>query len=296
MPLKIGVLMGGVSEEKEISLATGKAITNACRANGYEVSNIYFNGQYKNIFNNVQDVDIVFNALHGGSGENGEIQLWLEKNNIKFTGSDQFSSKLCMKKSESKAIANIIGIRTPDWQILKNKRKKIVIELPFVVKPNEQGSTVGLTIVEDNKQIKSAIELAFEHSSEVLLEKYISGREITVSIVGQDIYPILEIIPSHKLYDYECKYTPGMSEYVCPANLEMLTGYNLKKDTKLIFDELGCEGYGRADYIMDERGRYYFLEMNTLPGMTSTSLLPKSATAAGVDFNKLVKVIIEMNI
>ena len=292
MSLRIGVLMGGVSEEKEISLATGNAIIKACKFNGHIIKPIIFNGDYSQLLSLVDNVDIVFNALHGGIGENGEIQSWLKKNNIRYTGSEEFASKLCMNKAESKKTAKIIGLKTPKWEVLIDPSDRPKIDIPFVVKPNNQGSTVGLTIVEDEGSLDAAIDLAFKYSAEVLIEEFIAGRELTVSIVGEEIYPIVEIFPSNDFYDYECKYTPGKSRYTCPAEIEEQLEFHIKKDTELIFKELGCIGYGRADYLVDNDGDYYFLEMNTLPGMTVTSLLPKSANAFGLSFNELVERII----
>jgi D-alanine-D-alanine ligase len=144
--------------------------------------------------------------------------------------------------------------------------------------------------------VEDALDLAFNYSNNILIEEYIKGRELAVSIVGNDVFPIVEIIPSNKLYDYECKYVPGKSQYLCPADLDSVIDYNIKKDTAMIFEELGCSGYGRADFLLDEHGNYYFLEMNTLPGLTPTSLLPKSAAAAGITFKNLIKNIIEMGI
>ena len=294
MRLKIGVLMGGLSEEREVSFSSGASIIKACEENGYKAVKIEFNGQFKDIITDVKSVDLVFIALHGGAGENGQVQSWLKKNNIKFTGSGEQASKICMNKNRSKVIAKILGIKTPRWEIFNDKYAKPKLKLPYVIKPNEQGSTFGLSLVDSQTKVEEALKLAFNYSSIILVEEYIKGRELAVSIVGNDIFPIIEIVPSNKLYDYECKYVPGKSQYICPADLDPLTDYNIKKDTAMIFEEFGCSGYGRADFILDEYGNYYFLEMNTLPGMTPTSLLPKSAAAARITFKELIKNIIEM--
>jgi D-alanine-D-alanine ligase len=240
--------------------------------------------------------DIIFNALHGGLGENGIIQAWFDKNGIKYTGSGSLSSALCMDKAKSKDIAKRNGVLTPNWQLIFDKEEEIKIKLPFVVKPNDQGSTVGLSIVQNDTGIKSAIEKAFQYGEEVIIEKFISGRELTIPIVGSAVLPVVEIKPSNEFYDYECKYTPGMSEYVCPADLDNSIVSIIESNTSILFEAFGCKVYARADYILDNSGQVYFLEMNTLPGMTSTSLVPKSADASGIAFVELISKIINLSL
>lgn len=296
MQLKVGILMGGLSQEKEVSISTGNAVANACVENDFLVEKITFQGINKNLIDCAKKVDVVFNALHGGSGENGEIQSFLKDNNIKYTGSDEFSSELCMNKNKSKQIAQTIGLKTPKWEMVKNSSNFTNMAFPYIVKPNEQGSTLGLSIVESKLMLKKAIAQSLKFSKEVLAESFISGRELAVSVLDNNVLPIIEIIPSKKIYDFECKYSPGKSKYICPADLNPLIDYNIKKDTELIFKELGCSSYGRADFLLDRYGDYYFLEMNTLPGMTETSLFPKSAKAAGISFKELISKIIKMSL
>ena len=288
--------MGGPSEECEVSKATGAAVATACRSLGYDVLKLSFQDNYEALLPKLKNADIVFNALHGGMGENGEIQAWMEGNLIVYTGSGPEASELCMDKSRSKAVARNLGVKTADWELLHHVYETHSIGLPFVVKPNTQGSTVGLTVVHNKNEIKPAIKDAFAHGKSVMIEKYINGRELTVTVLGGRAYPIVEIQPSHDLYDYECKYTPGMSKYTCPADLSPKLTNKMKRDTENIFKGLGCEVYGRADYLLDENGQYYFLEVNTLPGMTATSLVPKSVNATGMSFEKLIKSIIELSI
>lgn len=287
--------MGGPSEECEVSKATGAAVATACRSLGYDVLKLSFQDNYEALLPKLKNADIVFNALHGGMGENGEIQAWLEENLIVYTGSGPEASELCMDKSRSKAVARNLGVKTADWELLHHVYETHSIGLPFVVKPNTQGSTVGLTVVHNKNEIKPAIKDAFAHGKSVMIEKYINGRELTVTVLGGRSYPIVEIQPSHDLYDYECKYTPGMSKYICPADLSPKLTNKIKRDTENIFKGLGCEVYGRADYLLADDGQYFFLEMNTLPGMTDTSLVPKAAAAEGLSFEKLVKKIIELS-
>ena len=296
MSLRVGVLMGGPSEEREVSIATGKAVIKACAENGYITTEFGFTNNYKKHLKKLKTQNIIFNALHGGIGENGKIQAWLDKNNIKYTGSGAIASSLCMDKAASKEIAKRNGIETPDWQLIQKATQKVKISLPFVVKPNDQGSTVGLSIVKNDKFIQSAIDLAFQHGNKVIIEKFISGRELTMPIINEDAYPIVEINPKNNYYDYECKYTPGMSEYSCPANLEQSLVEKIESNTIKLFQKFDCSVYARADYILDKSGVPYFLEMNTLPGMTSTSLVPKSANAKGQSFQRLIRYIIELSI
>lgn len=296
MSLRVGVLMGGPSEEREVSIATGKAVIKACAENGYIATEFGFTNNYKKHLKKLKTQNIIFNALHGGIGENGKIQAWLDKNNIKYTGSGAIASSLCMDKAASKEIAKRNGIETPDWQLIQKATQKVNISLPFVVKPNDQGSTVGLSIVKNDQFIQSAIDLAFQHGNKVIIEKFISGRELTMPIINEDAYPIVEINPKNNYYDYECKYTPGMSEYSCPADLEQNLVEKIESNTIKLFQKFDCSVYARADYILDKSGVPYFLEMNTLPGMTSTSLVPKSAYARGQSFQKLIRYIIELSL
>ena len=295
MPMRIGVLMGGDSKERNVSLNTGIAVIKACKDLGYDVLELNFFHNYKKFKIIMKSCDMIFNALHGGIGENGEIQKWMYDNDIKFTGSNAESSYLCMDKSKCKTIVSRSNFRTPSWNILKTEDEKFNIKLPVVVKPNNEGSTFGLTIVEKKTDLNKAIKFAFKDKNSIIIEKYIKGRELTVTILNNKAYPIIEIIPSHNIYDYECKYTEGLTKYICPAEVDAVLENNIKKDTEKIFSLLGCKVYGRADYILDEKGDYYFLEMNTLPGMTGTSLVPKAVKAKGMAFETLIKNIIELS-
>ena len=167
------------------------------------------------------------------------------------------------------------------------------MEFPLVIKPNDAGSTIGLTIIEKIDQFQTALDEAYQYSDKVIVEKYIRGRELTVAIVGETVFPIVEIIPSHELYDYECKYEKGMSEYQCPAKLENTLSEFIKNISMRIYQRLRCEGYGRVDLRLDENNKPWFLEVNTLPGMTNTSLVPKAVFAEGWTYNKLIRTIIE---
>ena len=300
--MKVSVLMGGTSAERGVSLKTGKAVTNACLELGYETTPVDFKGDFSSILNDLKCSDIVFNALHGTVGEDGTIQSWLDGENIGYTGSGPDSSKLCMNKNESKKIIRKNNYLTPSWFTIDNKSSKLPgeviksIDFPCIVKPNAQGSTFGLSIVNDTNELTEAIKLSGKYDETSLVEEYIIGREITVGILDERALPIVEIVPDHKLYDYECKYSPGKSQYLCPADIGFNKEKQIKKDSEKIFKLLGCNGYGRLDFLLDNNGRYFFLELNTLPGMTSTSLLPIAAVESGKSFPDLVDTIIKLSI
>ncbi len=288
--------MGGESDERDVSISTGNEILNALKKLKYYSSKILIKNNYKDYYHKLKEHDLIFNALHGGKGEDGSIQQWMGENNIKYTGSGPTSSALCMDKAKSKDFAQLLGIQTPKWQLLNHTCRDVSLELPIVIKPNKQGSTFGLTIVKDQKQLAPAINKAFEHGNNVIAEEYIEGREITVPILDEIVYPIIEIIPSKSLYDFECKYTPGMTKYFCPAKLNNDIESKINEETKLLFHEFGCEVYARVDYIIGKNGMPYFLELNTLPGMTKTSLFPKSLNSAGMSFSSLIKKIIDLSL
>tara|TARA_Y100000591_G_C21740397_1_gene649023 strand:+ start:64 stop:957 length:894 start_codon:yes stop_codon:yes gene_type:complete len=294
--MKVAVILGGASFERDVSLKTGKAVVEACKVNNYDVETVLIDKNYKKFLPILKQADIVFNALHGTLGEDGTIQKWLEENNIKFTGSDSISSALCMNKIESKKIIKENGFLTPKWVEFEENLEIANISLPCIVKPNSQGSTFGLTFVNKHQDLRPAILKSQKFDKSMLIEEYIKGREITVGIIGKNVLPIVEIFPDHKIYDYECKYTTGMSNYICPADINNDLSKKIMNDSLKIFDLLGCEDYGRIDFIIDKNNRHYFLELNTLPGMTSTSLLPIAARAYGMSFNSLVKKIIELGL
>ena len=296
MSLKIGVLMGGDSEERIVSLSTGNEVLKALKKLGYNSEKILIKDSYEKFLGKFLEQDLVFNALHGGKGEDGKIQQWMDDNNVKYTGSGPASSALCMNKARSKDFAKVLGVRTPRWQLFSNSSEKINLQFPFVVKPNCQGSTFGLTVVKNEKELPSAIKTAFQYGEDVIAEEYIKGREVTVPILGKLVYPILEIVPSHDLYDFECKYTPGMTKYFCPAKLDNKITSLIKEDTQLLFNQFGCNVYARIDYLIDKNGTPYFLEINTLPGMTSTSLLPKSLASRGISFESLISKIVKLSL
>ncbi|HAY33935.1 MAG TPA: D-alanine--D-alanine ligase [Bacteroidetes bacterium] len=258
------------------------------------------------IFDNI---DIVFLGVHGKFGEDGRLQNLLELRGMKYTGSGVFASALAMDKDVSKIILRQAGILTPEWIALSksyptdleelNKKINSTLSYPCVVKPNDEGSTVGLSIVQpdvEDVQLKNSIELAFHYSDKVIIEKYIKGRELTVPVIGDEAFPVIEIRPKDGFYDYEHKYTKGMTEYFCPAEIPAEVE-SLAKETALkAHKALGCSVYSRIDFMLDDKNDLYCLEVNTLPGMTETSLVPKSALANGMNFNFLIEKIIELSV
>ncbi len=294
--MKIGVLLGGISPERDVSLKSGKAIISACEQLGYDVVSIDPKDGVASLLIKIESVDLVFNGLHGGDGENGVIQGLLQSMGKRFTGSDNESSAICMDKRVSKALVSRKNILTPNWISIDSVEKKptnFEIDYPLIVKPNDQGSTIGLTVVKSDKELEEAITLARRYTKIVLIEAFVSGREITVTIIGNKAYPIIEIIPTNDLYDYECKYTKDMAEYPCPAELSNELTLKIQNIALMIHKLLGCRHYSRVDFILDEELNPWFLEINTLPGMTETSLIPKSVGAAGMDFKMLIQCIID---
>ena len=294
--MKIGVLFGGASQEREVSLESGKAISIACKSLGHDVVELDPKNGIDSLFSDIEPLDLIFNGLHGGDGENGVIQGFLQSIGKRFTGSQNESSAICMDKRVSKALVHRKKILTPNWISIDKEEETPMdhgIKYPLIVKPNDQGSTIGLTVVKNDKELENAVSLARKYTNIVLVEAFVSGREITVSIIGNKAYPIVEIIPSNDLYDYECKYTKGMTTYLCPADLTDELTLKIQNIALNIYKLLGCRHYSRVDFILDEELTPWFLEVNTLPGMTETSLIPKSVYAAGMDFKMLIKTIIE---
>ena len=291
-PKKIAVLMGGPGEEKDVSLKSGQAIIKALNHNGYDVTSIILDTKLETLVKDLLSVDLVFLGLHGNIGENGTIQGFLDALGIIYTGSGPLSSAICMDKNISKIIAKNNGIMTPKWNLCNTAIHDAKMNYPVIVKPNGQGSTVGLQIAHNESELKPALEYAFNYDNSVLVEEYIQGRELTVMLIDGKAQPVCEIIPSHEFYDYECKYTAGMSKYICPAEIDDNISNYVKKISENLFDLLKCENYSRADFRMDDQNKFWFLEMNTLPGMTDTSLAPMSALAAGISFNELIDKIV----
>jgi D-alanine-D-alanine ligase len=266
-------------------------------------SGILSNENYIKAINSkkIDDVDLALIGLHGKWGEDGIIQSLLELRGIKYTGSGVLGSSLSMDKARSKIMFTHFGVSTPKWieaqrnsdLTLLDSEIKEKLKYPCIVKPNDQGSTLGLSKCSSKDELEEAINLASQFSNSILIEEFIQGREISVGIINNKILPLLEIIPKHELYDYECKYTDGMSEYIVPADLPKNYAEDIKHQAKLAFSSLGCKDYGRIDFRITPVGKPFCFEVNTLPGMTSHSLVPKMAKASGIEFEELVDMIIK---
>tara|TARA_Y100000590_G_C15624170_1_gene978717 strand:+ start:437 stop:1357 length:921 start_codon:yes stop_codon:yes gene_type:complete len=301
--MKICILYGGLSEEREVSINSGKSIFD-CLSKKYDVFLYDFDGNYRKLHNNIKDVDLVFNALHGGDGENGTVQLFLEKNNIQYTGSNSSSSKIAMDKSLTKDICAKNNIPTPNGLIFNGYIEEDSLlafnHKSLVIKPSDEGSSIGLSIIQNfNLDIKEkidelqiSIDKCCKVSNNIIVEEYIAGRELTVPILDDDVLPCIEIIPKDIYYNYDCKYKKGESEYIVPANLDSRNNNLLEQYSKNIFNLLGCSQYARVDFRLSKDNELFLLEVNTLPGFTETSLFPKSAESKNIDyFNLLDKII-----
>ena len=303
--MKIAVLFGGASSEKEISMSTGISIINVLQKR-YKVFPLNWSGKIRDLDSQLFGFDLVFNALHGGDGENGAIQAYFESHNIPYTGSNSKASMLAMDKHLTKLVAQSVDVMTPKWIMLKwSNYQKNKIELinkdskkfnfPIIVKPSNEGSTVGVSLVKEKSEIDGAVSMASNFSSNILVEEYIEGREITVGILGNKALPIIEIIPESGFYDYNSKYKSNKCTYK-ELDSDSSTIRRIQDNSVKIYKNLNCRHYARLDYILDNKGNAYFLEINTLPGMTSTSLIPKAAKIASLDFDRLINTIVDIAI
>ncbi|HEX5580669.1 MAG TPA: D-alanine--D-alanine ligase [Gemmatimonadaceae bacterium] len=247
----------------------------------------------------VREADVVFLALHGGHGEDGTIQALLDLGGVRYTGSGHLASALAMDKDLSKHLFRAAGVRTADWIMVTAEDddratrdrlpERVAAELgfPVVVKPSKQGSTVGLSIVRQPGELDAAVTEAFRHDDEVMLERFVPGRELTVGILGGEALPVGEIIPKKEIYDYECKYTPGMAVEEFPARIDDAVAAEVQEQARRAFRALKLRGCARIDFRLTPEGESWCLEANTLPGMTETSLIPQAAAAAGMSFEVL---------
>jgi D-alanine-D-alanine ligase len=250
----------------------------------------------------IAGTDVVFLALHGGSGEDGTIQTLLELAGMAFVGSDRVACALAMDKDLSKRLLRDAGIPTPSWVTVRGKaegesRLGEVVEalgFPVIVKPPSGGSTLGLTLAHDEEELSEGLDLALEHEERVLFEAYVPGRELTVGILGGEALPVGEIIPEHELFDYECKYRPGMAQEIFPADLAGSTATTVRELALSAHRALGMRDFSRVDFILDGNAVPWCLEVNALPGLTANSLLPKAALAAGISFPALCHRLAEM--
>ena len=329
--MKITVLMGGTSSERNVSLASGIRIVLALRERGHEVTALdpargvisaaeekqlatggvgveppslealskFAEGAFlPNLLamKEISAADVIFLALHGGKGEDGTIQALLDMANIRYTGSGHLSSALAMDKDLSKKLFRAEDVKTADWIMAPVQVEQVegILGLPVIVKPSKQGSTVGLSVVKKREELMPAIEEANLYDDEVMVERFVPGRELTVGVLGDIALPVGEIISKHEIYDYECKYTPGMATEEFPAKLSREATEKVQQQALAAFRALKLRGYARIDFRLTTEGEFYCLEANTLPGMTGTSLIPQGAAAMGITFPELCERIVKL--
>jgi len=297
LPKKIAVLMGGPGSERDVSMATGKGVAKALRSLGAEVTEVDVKGAD---FALPAGVELAFLALHGTFGEDGQVQQILEDREIPYTGEGVAESELAFNKIRSKEAFRHHDVATPYWQIITSGQRP-AMPIPFVIKAPRQGSTVGVHIIRNERDVDAAIADASTYDRELLVEKFIAGRELTIGILGDQALPIIEIIPKGGFYDFTNKYpflNPGAgggAEHVCPAKIS-------EEQTRAIQDlalrahrALGLKVYSRVDLMLPEEGEASVLEINTIPGMTEASLLPEAAAVAGIGYPALCARIIELS-
>jgi D-alanine-D-alanine ligase len=323
--VRITVLLGGTSMERDVSVASGLRIADALRSRGHEVSAVDTVRGPLNREDERQllarpvvktfpptraeldemgrdalarlatflpkpgETDVVFLALHGGTGEDGTLQALLDLAGLPYTGSGHLASALAMDKDLAKRLLRAAGVGTPDWLMAPATADRVRAHLgfPVIVKPSKQGSTVGLTLVREEGALGAAVGEAFHYDDEVMIEAYIAGRELTVGVLGDRALPVGEIIAKHEIYDYECKYTPGMADERFPAEIPDGMAQEAQEQALAAFRALKLRGYARIDFRLSRDGSLYCLEANTLPGMTELSLIPQGAAAAGIPFGEL---------
>ncbi len=322
--MRVTVLTGGTSAERDVAIASAVQVVGALRSRGHDVAVVdtargYIpEGDERSLLSGsvgtvpptidqlhalerglllsglgnlaaVRDADVLFLALHGGRGEDGTLQTLLEMVGVPYTGSGRLGSAMAMDKDVSKRLFRSAGVPTADWVMAPADGARVGRDFgwPVVVKPSKQGSTVGLTVVKQPGEFDAAVALARRYDDEVMIERFVPGRELTVGVLEGRALAVGEIIPRHEIFDYECKYTPGMSQEIFPADLPPTVATESGRLGLAAHEALKLGGYSRVDFRLTPAGELFCLEVNTLPGMTATSLLPQSARAAGIEFPDL---------
>ncbi len=306
--LRVTVLTGGTSAEREVCLMSGRMVMEALDPVHYEavavdLADIAASGEVGCLTSQLRRPDVVFIALHGGAGENGTVQGMLEILGIPYTGSGVLASALALNKTVAKRLFEREGIPTPKWVPLHQTERPraadeilAAVGLPCVVKPAQEGSSIGVTIVRRADELGDALDLAFTYGPTALAERFIAGTEITGPVLGNDepeVLPLIEIVPSTGFYDYHAKYTPGVTDEIIPARISEVEASRARELTLAAHRLLGCRGMSRVDMIVGE-DEVYVLELQTIPGLTQTSLVPRSAAAAGIPFPRLVDRLVEL--
>jgi len=298
--------MGGLSEEREVSLRSGAGVYDALKKSGYQVKALDMNRD--NLWKiKEMNPDVVFIALHGKYGEDGTVQGYLDILGIPYTGSGAETSAICMNKVTTKKIFGYEGIPTADFLIIKKHeydRERLDsagiaarLGLPLVVKAPTQGSSIGIYIVRQEADIAGFIEQAFVYDDEILLEKFIEGPQLTVTVIGNEspqVLPIIEITAANEFYDYESKYTPGKCEHIIPARISSALSQKVTEISENVYTTFKCRGYARVDFMIDTDENPYVLEINTIPGMTAMSLVPDAARAGGIEYTDLCDRIVKL--
>jgi D-alanine-D-alanine ligase len=297
LPKKIAVLMGGPGSERDVSLATGRGVSKALRSLGADVVDVDVRDED---FQLPKDVDLAFLTIHGTFGEDGTLQKILEDRGVSYTGEGVEGSRSAFDKFLTKEKFRAHNVVTPEWEVIEvGRRPKIPV--PLVVKPPCQGSTVGVVIVKNESEFDAAIKEAGKYDRKLLVEKFVSGRELTIGILGDQALPILEIIPKGGFYDFTNKYpflnpqAGGGAEHVCPAQIDEKKTAEIQELALRAFRALGLRVYGRVDVILSDSGEPFVLEVNTIPGMTEASLLPEAAAATGIGYVDLCARIIALS-
>jgi D-alanine-D-alanine ligase len=291
---RVGVMMGGLSREREISLKTGKAILKALIEKGYAAYPIDVGPDIAEALSR-EKIECAFLALHGRFGEDGTIQGMLELMRIPYTGSGVLASALALHKIMAKKFFLCEKIPTPLFEVVqrgeieKESSRTISFPLPHVVKPAREGSTIGVSIVRTEEERIPALKEAAQYDEEILVEEFVKGKEITVGILEDIPLPIIEIVPKSGFYDYRSKYTKGETQYIIPARIPREKYLYAQEISRRAFQALGCSGCARVDLMTDEDGDPFVIDVNTMPGMTETSLLPQAASYAGIGFEELVE-------
>jgi D-alanine-D-alanine ligase len=297
LPKKIAVLMGGPGSERDVSLATGRGVSKALRSLGAEVVDVDVHDEH---FALPKDVDLAFITIHGTFGEDGQLQKILEERSVLYTGDGVEPSRAAFDKILSKEKFREHNVVTPEWEVIEVGQRP-TISVPLVVKPARQGSTVGVVIVKNASELDSAMAEAGKYDQKLLIEKFVSGRELTIGVLGDQALPILEIIPKGGFYDFNNKYPflnpqgGGGAEHVCPAKIDPNKTKQIQEQALHAFRALGLVVYGRVDVLLPDSGEPFVLEVNTIPGMTEASLLPEAAAAAGINYVDLCARIIALS-
>lgn len=297
---EVAVLMGGSSAERAISLKSGMQVFDALMAAGVSATAIDVKTIGPELVQQLKPFDRVFIALHGRGGEDGTLQGFLEIIGMPYTGSGVMGSAIAMDKVRSKQIWMGASLPTADFKVIRSEQDLADVEkalaMPLIIKPSREGSSIGMSKVNDSQSLKTAYEVAGELDKEILAEKWVQGAEYTVGILGDEALPIIRLETPRDFYDYDAKYNLDSTLYHCPCGLSEKMEEEIKQLSLEAFQILGCSGWGRVDLMMDEGGEIYFLEANTVPGMTDHSLVPMAANAAGYDFQQLVLRILQLTL